>query len=163
MSGDSVPQRTVRVAMGVDVPYPIPSSATASRIGRSNGRKDTKPEISLRSSLHRSGLRFRKDHLVRTRDGRTRVKVDICFTGVRIAVFVDGCFWHVCPLHHVPPRSNAEYWVPKLAANVARDRRVDAALELDGWQVVRVWEHDVPSPADNVVREAVAAVRQSAC
>ena len=128
------------MAAGVDVPYPSPTSAAATTVGRGNRRRDTKPEVALRSALHKRGLRFRKDHLVRLDGGR--VRVDICFTRARIAVFVDGCFWHVCPVHHVPPRRNVDYWAPKLRANVERDRRNDAALRSGGWDVVRVWEHE---------------------
>jgi DNA mismatch endonuclease (patch repair protein) len=73
--------------------------------------------------------------------GSVRVRPDIVFTRRRVAVFVDGCFWHGCPDHGNVPSSNLEYWVPKLAANAERDRRVNVALEGDGWVVVRIWEH----------------------
>lgn len=84
-----------------------------------------------------------------------RVRVDICFTRARVAVFVDGCFWHVCPLHHQPPKRNTDYWAPKLAANVARDRRNDAGLVGDGWLVVRVWEHEAVDEAADRIEIAV--------
>jgi DNA mismatch endonuclease (patch repair protein) len=142
-------RRTVRIAPGVDVPYPEPSSAAATKIGVANRRRDTKPEVQLRSELHRRGLRFRKDLLVRTPDAKARV--DICFTRARVAVFVDGCFWHSCPDHQHLPKRNTDYWVPKLAANVDRDRRVDQALRAAGWSIVRVWEHeDRHSAADRI-------------
>ena len=142
--------RTVRVARGVDVPYPEPSSVAASAIGKANRRRDTRAEVLLRSTLHRQGMRFRKDLLVRYPDGRARV--DICFTRARLAVFVDGCFWHVCPVHHHAPKRNTAYWGPKLQANVARDRRNDTALTADGWQVLRIWEHeDVDAAVARVV------------
>jgi DNA mismatch endonuclease (patch repair protein) len=138
------------------VPYPEPTSAAATKIGIGNRRTDTKPEVALRSLLHRRGLRFRKDLLVRMAD--VRVRPDIVFTRVRVAVFVDGCFWHGCPAHQVVPKSNRKYWVPKLKANEARDRRVDAALVADGWAVVRVWEHeDLRVAADRI--EAVIRKR----
>lgn len=109
----------------------------------------------MRSELHARGLRFRKDHLVRA--GGAKARVDICFPRARVAVFVDGCFWHVCPIHYHAPRRNTDYWGPKFAANVARDRRIDAAFESDGWRVIRCWEHeDVAEAADRievVVRE----------
>jgi len=79
--------------------------------------------------------------------GDVRVRPDITFTRRRVAVFVDGCFWHGCPEHQRKPRSNVDYWKPKLDANVARDRRVDAALLAAGWRVVRVWEHEDPADA----------------
>ncbi len=123
------------------MPYPTPTTEAATRVGKANVRRDTKPEVDLRRQLHRAGLRFRKEVYVRS--GEVRVHVDILFTRRRIAVFVDGCFWHCCPQHFVAPKSNLAYWTPKLEANVARDRRVDAALGDDGWRVVRVWEHDV--------------------
>jgi DNA mismatch endonuclease (patch repair protein) len=116
---------------------------------RANRRTDTKPEMALRRALHGQGLRYRKDYRLDL-DG-ARVRPDIAFTARRVAVFVDGCFWHACPEHGTKPASNTWYWGPKLARNVERDRAADAALVAAGWQVVRVWEH-VPLAA------AVAAV-----
>jgi DNA mismatch endonuclease (patch repair protein) len=89
--------------------------------------------------------------------GAVRVRPDIVFTKARVAVFVDGCFWHLCPLHAQVPKSNVDYWVPKLEANVARDRRVDAALQRDGWHVVRVWEHERPDDAGEAIGKTVRA------
>jgi len=133
------------------VPYPEPSSAAATTIGKANVRKDTKPEVALRSELHRRGFRFRKDLLVRFEGGR--VRPDVVFTKAKVAAFVDGCFWHCCPVHGRIPKANPAYWVPKLKANVERDRRVDAQLRADGWTVVRVWEHEpVEDAADHVER-----------
>ncbi len=71
----------------------------------------------------------------------------MAFTRARLAVFVDGCFWHCCPLHATQPKNNAEWWSAKLAANVARDRRQEAQLQKAGWTVVRVWEHESASAA----------------
>lgn len=122
------------------VPYPEPRDEAATKIGKANRRTGTKPEIRLRSALHRRGHRFRKDHLLRV--GTVRVRPDVLFTRWKVAVFVDGCFWHGCPDHHHVPKSNGDYWVPKLAANVESDRRVDAALTEAGWIVLRIWEHD---------------------
>ena len=107
---------------------------------RANRRTDTKPELALRSALHRQGFRFRKDFRLDL-DGGARVRPDIAFTGHRVAVFVDGCFWHVCPQHGRDPAVNESYWSPKLRRNVERDRAADAALAAAGWRVVRVWEH----------------------
>ena len=145
--------RTVKLGGGVSVPYPEPSSAAATKIGKANRRSDTKPEVLLRSALHRRGLRFRKDLLVRC--GDVKVRPDIVFSRARVAVFVDGCFWHGCPEHQHVPRRNREYWVPKLAANVERDRRADAALTAGGWTVIRIWEHDGVDAAASLVAEAV--------
>lgn len=117
----------------------------------SNRRTDTGPERRLRSALHRMGLRFRKDHRVDV--GGRPIRSDIVFPRLRLCVFVDGCFWHQCPEHATHPKRNAGYWAPKLAANVERDRRVDAALAAAGWHVLRVWEHeDGASAAERVAR-----------
>lgn len=105
-------------------------------------RRDTKPESILRSRLHRMGYRFRKDHPVRV-DGKL-VRPDIAFTKRRVAVFVDGCFWHSCPEHGRRPRVNDWYWSPKLAGNAARDHAQTAALQSAGWTVLRFWEHEDP-------------------
>lgn len=123
-----------------------------------NRRADTAPELALRSALHARGLRFRKDFLVRTRSG-VRVKVDIVFPRARVAVFVDGCFWHGCPEHGLTPRANPDYWVPKLARNRERDARVTAALAFERWTVLRIWEHEDVGEAAERVRRAVDAVR----
>lgn len=120
--------------------YPAPSSPAASRVMQANKKRDTKPEVSLRSALHRAGLRFRKDRRV-TVPGRRAIAVDIVFPRQRLAVFVDGCFWHQCPEHSNVPRANRSYWEPKLRRNVERDREIDAALVAEGWRVIRIWEH----------------------
>jgi len=83
------------------------------------------------------------------------VRTDIVFPRARIAVFSDGCFWHACPEHGTSPRSNPDYWAPKLSRNVERDRRVDQALREAGWTVVRVWEHEPPEEATHQVIEAL--------
>jgi DNA mismatch endonuclease (patch repair protein) len=108
---------------------------------KGNRKRDTKPEVALRALLHRAGLRFRKDYPVRPDAGRS-IRVDIAFPRLRIAVFVDGCFWHGCPEHGTQPRSNASYWEPKLARNRERDQEVDARFHAAGWHVIRVWEHE---------------------
>lgn len=149
------PQRTVALGDGLRVPYPEPKDDAATRVGRGNRRSGTKPEQALRAALHRRGLRFRKDLPIRC--GNVRVKPDIVFTRARIAVFVDGCFWHCCPDHGVTPKRNASYWVPKLQRNVERDRRADAALQSEGWVVIRVWEHEEISAAAEAVAAAVLA------
>lgn len=122
-----------------DPDYPHPTSTAVTTLMRANRRSDTKPEEALRAELHRRGARFRKDYLLRTSE--VRVKVDIVFPRRRVAVFVDGCFWHGCPEHGRVPRANSHYWTKKLSGNVERDRRTTDALERDGWRVVRVWEH----------------------
>jgi DNA mismatch endonuclease (patch repair protein) len=120
---------------------------------RANRRTGTKPEMALRRALHRQGWRYRKDYRLDL-DG-ARVRPDIVFTARRVAVFVDGCFWHVCPEHGTQPAANTWYWGPKLTRNVERDRAADAALAAAGWHVVRVWEHE---PLDAAVAVVVAAL-----
>ena len=147
--------RTVSIGGGVRVPYPAPTGAGASASGVGNRRADTKPEMRVRSALHAAGLRYRKDLLIRYEGGR--VKPDVVFTRRKVAVFIDGCFWHSCPVHGTSPKSNTSYWGPKLGANVARDRRNDDGLSAAGWLVVRIWEHEDVDEAVARVIEAVTA------
>lgn len=134
--------------MGLVEPSSPRVSARMSRLRT----RDTQPEVALRSELHRRGLRFRVD--LRPVP-RVRSRADIVFTRARVAVFVDGCFWHVCPVHQTWPQSNAEWWREKLERNVARDRQTDAALAAAGWQVIRVWEHESPERAADRIETAV--------
>jgi DNA mismatch endonuclease, patch repair protein len=120
---------------------------------RANRRVDTAPERRLRSELHRLGLRYRKD-LPLDLDG-LHVRPDVVFTRQRVAVFLDGCFWHRCPQHGSHPRANSDYWGPKLDRNVERDRRVDRALRQGGWQVIRIWEHEDADVAARGIADAV--------
>jgi DNA mismatch endonuclease (patch repair protein) len=129
--------------------HPAPSSQAVSAVMRGNRKIDTLPELRIRSELHRRGMRFRKHLRIRT-DG-TSVTPDIVFPRRRVAVFVDGCFWHGCSEHGTRPKTHASYWAGKLERNRERDARVDKALASTGWRVVRIWEH-VSS------EEAVAAV-----
>lgn len=153
----SSPPRTVNLGGGRVVPYPEPKDGAATRIGKANRRTGTKPEVRLRSALHRRGLRFRKDLLLRA--AGTRVHPDVVFTRWKVAVFLDGCFWHGCPEHQHVPMNNRDYWVPKLKANVERDRRVDAALAEAEWEVVRIWEHEDPEAAVGRVDVALMSRR----
>jgi DNA mismatch endonuclease (patch repair protein) len=120
-------------------------------------RTDTKPEIALRRALHRQGYRFRKDYRLDLAEGK-RVRPDVAFTARRVAVFVDGCFWHACPEHGSKPANNEWYWEPKLRRNVERDRAADAALSAAGWDVVRIWEHE---PLEAAVTAVLAALARS--
>jgi DNA mismatch endonuclease, patch repair protein len=135
--------------------YPIPSSAGASAVMRANRRTNTRPEVELRSALHRAGMRFRKNAPV-TVKGR-RIRVDVVFPRARVAVFLDGCFWHSCPQHGTKPRSNSDYWLPKLRRNLARDRQVDSLLRTAGWRVIRVWEHVNPEQATRRISHVLRA------
>lgn len=138
------------VVGGQRLAYPSPSSSAVTRVMKSNRKVDTKPEVLIRSSLHACGMRFRKNYELRL--AALRVRPDIVFTRRKVAVFVDGCFWHGCPEHGTRPRVNQAYWDPKLERNRRRDCAVDSALRDAGWRVIRLWEH-VP------ICDAVAAVR----
>lgn len=120
---------------------------------RRNRRTDSAPEIAVRSALYRRGHRFRKHLPVRTPERLTHP--DIVFTRARLAVFVDGCFWHCCPTHGNQPGANTDYWRPKLKRNVARDRAVDEALGNSGWTVLRAWEHEDPGAIADRVEQAL--------
>jgi DNA mismatch endonuclease, patch repair protein len=106
---------------------------------RGQARRDTTPELALRQALHRLGLRYRVDRRVLP---GVRRRADLVFGPARVAVFVDGCFWHACPVHGTWPKANAAWWRAKLTHNVDRDRDTDAALAAEGWLAIRVWEHD---------------------
>jgi DNA mismatch endonuclease (patch repair protein) len=134
---------------------PAPSSLCARQTMRANRRTDTAPELALRSELHRLGLRFRKD--LRLKLGGASVRPDIVFTRAKVAVFVDGCFWHSCPEHGQMPKANRNYWESKLDRNVERDRSNDAALIEAGWMVLRFFEHVPAGEAAAVVRDAVSS------
>lgn len=111
---------------------------------RGNKGRDTGPELALRSAVHALGLRYRVSH--RPLEGLRRT-ADLAFTKARVAVFLDGCFWHGCPDHHSTPATNRDYWAGKVAGNRARDRDTDSRLAAAGWRVVRVWEHEDPASA----------------
>lgn len=100
--------------------------------------RDTSCEIALRRELHRRGLRY---SLTKKLPGSP----DVVFVASRVAVFVDGCFWHGCQAHCRMPASNAAYWRAKIERNTRRDRIVDQELAAAGWRVVRVWEHEISS------------------
>lgn len=127
---------------------------------RGNKRSDTRPEVALRRALHRRGLRFRKDFAITTH--RMSIRPDIVFTKSRVAVFVDGCFWHGCPVHgRVPGGQNASYWADKMQRNRERDERQNEALREAGWRVVRVWEHESDFDAVTAVMAVLAADRDA--
>lgn len=122
-----------------------PLNENVSRTMRRVRRRNTKPELLLRRELHRRGLRFRVDYA--GLPGRP----DVALTKVKIAVFVDGCFWHGCPIHATYPKHNEEWWATKLARNRERDREVDEKLWGLGWLALRYWTHDeVDEMADEI-------------
>ena len=138
-----------------DLPYPRPTSAAVTAAMKGNRRANTRPEVAVRSLLHQRGLRFRKDVAIRAEALRTTA--DIVFPQHRLAVFIDGCFWHQCPDHSHVPRANPGYWERKLARNVERDAEVTQALTAAGWTVVRIWEHEPAAKAADRIAETVAA------
>ena len=115
------------------------SGTTVRQVMRANRSRDTRPELSLRRAAHRVGLRY---FVNREPFPKAGCRADLVFPRARVAVFVDGCFWHACPTHGRRPVTNRGYWEAKLDRNQARDRAVDAHLEDAGWRVVHVWEHD---------------------
>ena len=125
-------------------------AATSARMARIRNR-DTAAELSIRKELHRRGRRYFVQRAVLP--GRRRA--DIVFPRAKVAVFVDGCFWHSCPEHATSPKTNADWWADKLARNVARDRQTDSDLQAAGWCVIRVWEHESASDAADAIEAAV--------
>lgn len=115
-------------------------------------RRDTKPEMEVRRLLHAVGLRYRVAYPV---PGLRRRTIDVAFPGRRVAVFIDGCFWHGCPDHGTKPRANADWWSVKLRTNSERDEATTSLLRAEGWTVLRFWEHEDPA---RVAREVTAAV-----
>ncbi|WP_181783491.1 very short patch repair endonuclease [Pseudonocardia pini] len=119
---------------------------------RSNRGRDTRPELALRRAVHALGLRYRVG--ARPLKGVRRT-ADLLFTRAKVAVFLDGCFWHGCPEHHTVAATNAEFWARKVSDNRRRDRDTDQRLAEAGWRSVRVWEHEDPAEAALRVRAAV--------
>jgi DNA mismatch endonuclease, patch repair protein len=135
---------------------PPASSPDALRRMQRQRRRDTHPELALRRELHRLGLRYRVDR--RVLPGLRR-RIDVVFGTAKVAVFVDGCFWHSCPRHATLPRANAEWWTDKLARNVERDRDSDRRLADAGWLPVHVWEHQDMVEAARRIRDVVLVRR----
>lgn len=133
--------------------HPGASSPAVSRRMSTAKRRETAPELALRAVLHRRGLRYRVSYPV---PGQRRRTIDVAFTRRRLAVFVDGCFWHGCPEHGTSPRRNSEWWQTKLAANEARDRDTDIVLVSQGWRVLRAWEHEDPEKVADEIQRLLA-------
>jgi DNA mismatch endonuclease, patch repair protein len=128
---------------------PWASSPAVRRTMQGNRKRDTRPEVALRRVLHARGVRYR----VAAKPLVDRPwTADVVFRGLRLAVFVDGCYWHGCPQHYALPRTNATYWGEKIARNQARDAQVDVDLKAAGWTSLRIWEHEsVEIAADRVL------------
>lgn len=127
----------------------------SARMSRQRSR-DTEPEILLRRELFRRGFRYRVNYPV---PGRARRSIDIAFPRARLAIFVDGCFWHSCPEHATWPTNNSSWWRSKLERNRARDVDTNAALKEAGWTVCRVWEH---VEVDDAIEKIAALIAGSA-
>ena len=135
---------------------PPPSSGDVSARMRRVRTRDTEPEVALRRILHARGQRYRVD--VRPEPWLRR-RADVVFRREKLAVFVDGCFWHRCPEHGTDPTANGGWWREKLDANVSRDRDTDRRLAEAGWTVVRIWEHEMPAVAADRVMEELRMLR----
>ncbi|BBZ21723.1 very short patch repair endonuclease [Mycolicibacter hiberniae] len=133
------------------------SSEHARLTMRANRSRDTKPELAVRRLVHAMGLRYRVDFP--PLPSNRRMRADLVFTRARVAVFIDGCFWHGCPDHHTVARTNAEFWATKVLGNRTRDERTNAVLTDAGWTVLRFWEHEDPSTAAQAIREVVESTR----
>ncbi|GAA1559007.1 hypothetical protein GCM10009678_47570 [Actinomadura kijaniata] len=134
------------------------SSAANRRSMLGNRSRDTSPELAIRSLVHAAGLRYRV--AAKPLPGIRRT-ADLVFRPTRVAVFVDGCFWHGCPDHFVAPKTNPDYWRTKISRNVERDRETDALLAEAGWLVLRFWEHEGAGHCARAVCEAVQSRRRS--
>ncbi|TQC44363.1 very short patch repair endonuclease [Rhodococcus sp. WS4] len=130
---------------------PATDPETSARM-RAQRRRDTAPELALRRELHRRGVRYFVD---RAPIKGVRRRADLVFPRRKVAVYVDGCFWHSCPQHATFPKNNAQWWAEKLAGNVTRDRDTDTRLTDAGWTVIRIWEHENPVIAADKVQHAL--------
>jgi len=127
---------------------PEPSSPDAKRRMETQARRDTAPEIAIRSAVHKRGLRFWVD---RRPLPKLRRRADLVFPRARVAVYIDGCFWHGCPSHGTWPKANADWWRNKIKTNQLRDADTDRQLEGEGWLAIRVWEHEDPEKAARII------------
>lgn len=117
-----------------------------------NRRRDTNPELSVRRILHAQGLRYRVDYAPAP---TSRRRADIVFPRKRVAVFIDGCFWHGCPIHYIAPKANSQFWSDKVSRNRARDLETTALLVSADWTALRFWEHESPEDVAAVIAQNV--------
>lgn len=130
------------------------SSKTSQAVMRGNRSRDTRPELALRSALHALGLRYRVNFRPVKQIRRT---ADLVFTKAKVAVFLDGCFWHGCPDHYRPAKGkNAQFWKEKIESNQLRDKDTDQKLADAGWESIRVWEHEQPEEAARRIAKRVS-------
>lgn len=133
------------------------TSEEATNRMRAVRRRNTTPELAIRSQLHQHGFRFNVD---KSPIKGSRRRADIVFPKLRVAIYVDGCFWHSCPIHGSQPKTNAEFWRDKLARNHARDQETDQELIRSDWIPIRVWEHEDPIAAVKRIEETIGERRQ---
>ncbi|MHC5261364.1 very short patch repair endonuclease [Streptomyces sp. UC4497] len=134
------------------------SSAARRRNMQAIRSRDTKPEQAIRRLVHAQGLRYRVSARPLPDLRRT---ADMVFRPVKVAVFIDGCYWHGCPEHYVRPKTNEGYWSSKVAGNVSRDRDTDQQLRAAGWTVLRFWEHEAADDCARKVCEVVRSLKPS--
>lgn len=115
--------------------------------------RNTKPELTLRKALWSEGLRYRIN-------SRLPGKPDICFLGLKVAIFVDGCFWHKCPLHFVKPKTREDFWKKKISGNVERDKTNNQKLKELGWTVIRIWEHEIKEDLRGAVDKVIKVIKE---
>lgn len=135
---------------------PLASSPSVRSRMSQQQRRDTQPELSVRRILHSRGVRYRVNAVP---EPGMRCKADLAWRGLRLAVFIDGCFWHGCPEHATRPKANEAWWAEKLDGNMLRDRRTDRELTHRGWTVLRFWEHEDPSSVADVICAALTELR----
>lgn len=133
----------------------FPSSKEASRRMAKVGQKDTDAELALRRELHRRGLRYRVGFVVSTKPRRV---ADIAFPRQKVAIFVDGCFWHGCPQHASWPKKNADFWKEKIEANRRRDADTNERLSSAGWKVLRFWEHEPVIESSTMIEDLIIEI-----
>lgn len=141
---------------GHRIDRPCPSSEAALKRMQAAKPRDTAPEVALRSALHRRGLRYRVDTKPLEELNR---RADVVFRSTKVAVFLDGCFWHGCPIHGTQAKANAEFWSRKIKENQERDLDTTERLEHAGWAVVRVWEHEDPEEASERILNLIRTRR----
>lgn len=144
----------------LDMDHSWATSPTVRAIMRGNTSRDTKPELRIRRLIHAAGLRYRKNFRPLPNN---RATADLVFTRVKVAVFVDGCFWHGCPDHYRPATKNAKFWEDKRKETSSRDARINVALKEAGWTVIRVWEHVDPILAAEHIKAIVGHLRVQEC
>lgn len=131
------------------------SKEVRSRIMSSVRGRDTKPEIAFRHSLWKRGYRYRNHYKIGS------YRADIALPSKKIAIMIDGCFWHGCPIHFKMPKSNLRYWKSKIKGNMLRDRKTNRYLSASGWKVLRFWEHDIGSRLDVCMGRVDAAYKSA--